>query len=91
MAARDRVQGDARIQLDVSAQARNAAIDRLDARRDQAAQYVAELQQAQAVLARTVDAVGETPTDLPFQPLRDDLYTQEEGKRLFLVERRAER
>jgi septal ring factor EnvC (AmiA/AmiB activator) len=61
---------DARTALDKAVQARNAAIDGLDARRDLAARYVAELQGAQAELQRTVGAVGETPTDLPFQPYR---------------------
>jgi septal ring factor EnvC (AmiA/AmiB activator) len=82
VASSQKAAAEARIQLDLSAKARNAAIDRLDARRDQAAQYVAELQQAQAVLARTVDAVGETPTDLPFQPFRGALEWPVKGKLL---------
>lgn len=60
----------ARGDLDKAVQARNAAIDGLDLRRDQAARYVAELQEAQAALQRTVGAVGATPTDLPFQPFK---------------------
>jgi septal ring factor EnvC (AmiA/AmiB activator) len=63
----------ARKSLDQAVRARNIAIDALDARRDLAAQYVVELQEAQAALQQTVAAVGETPTDLPFQPFRGAL------------------
>jgi septal ring factor EnvC (AmiA/AmiB activator) len=73
VAASQQQAAQAGTQLDKSAQARNAAIDRLDQRRDQAAQYVAELQQAQAQLARTANSLAETPTDLPFQPFRGAL------------------
>jgi septal ring factor EnvC (AmiA/AmiB activator) len=71
---------DARTALDKAVQARNAAIDGLDARRDLAARYVAELQGAQAELQRTVGAVGETPTDLPFQPFRGALEWPVKGR-----------
>jgi septal ring factor EnvC (AmiA/AmiB activator) len=64
---------DARGDLDKAVKARNAAIDNLDFRRDQAARYVAELQEAQAALQRTVGAVGETPAELPFEPFKGAL------------------
>jgi septal ring factor EnvC (AmiA/AmiB activator) len=60
----------ARSDLDKAVQARNAAIDGLDLRRDLAARYVAELQEAQAALQRTVGAAGTTSTELPFQPFK---------------------
>lgn len=63
----------ARADLDKAVQARNTAIDALDMRRDLAARYVAELQEAQAALQQTVGAVGATPTDLPFQPFKGAL------------------
>lgn len=71
---------DARAQLDKAVLARNAAIDGLDARRDLAARYVAELQEAQAALSRTVGAVGDTPTELPFQPFRGALEWPVKGR-----------
>ncbi|HTM33939.1 MAG TPA: peptidoglycan DD-metalloendopeptidase family protein [Vicinamibacterales bacterium] len=80
VAASQKAAADARLQMDKAAQARNTAIDQLDRRRDQAAQYVAELQQAQVQLTRTVDAMGETPTDLPFQPFRGALEWPVAGK-----------
>jgi septal ring factor EnvC (AmiA/AmiB activator) len=68
---------DARRGLDAAVAARNKAIDALDQRRDLAAGYVAELQAAQAALARTVGAVtagpGSAPPELPFRPFRGDL------------------
>jgi len=73
VASSQQAAADARAGLDKAVQARNAAIDRLDARRDLAAQYVVELQQAQAALERAVGTVGVTPTDLPFQPFRGAL------------------
>jgi len=63
----------ARVALDKTVNARNAAIDALDARRDLAAQYVAELQQAQAALQEAVVNMGDTPPDLPFAPFRGTL------------------
>jgi septal ring factor EnvC (AmiA/AmiB activator) len=63
----------ARAELEKAVRARNTTIDGLDARRDLAARYVAELQQAQAALQRTVGAVGTTPSELPFQPFRGAL------------------
>jgi len=64
---------DARAALERTVRARNAAIDALDARRDLAAQYVAELQQAQAALQQAVVNMGDTPADLPFEPFRGAL------------------
>jgi septal ring factor EnvC (AmiA/AmiB activator) len=75
-----RAAADARTQLDKTVQARNAAITNLDARRDLAAQYVVELQEAQAALQRTVTDVGATPTDLPFQPFRGALEWPVKGR-----------
>jgi septal ring factor EnvC (AmiA/AmiB activator) len=80
VASSQRAAADARAALDKAVQARNAALERLDARRDLAAQYVSELQQAQAELTRTVGAVGATPTDLPFQPFRGALDWPVNGK-----------
>lgn len=59
--------------LGKTVQARNSAIDAIDARRDLAARYVAELQQAQAALQRRVGELGTTVTELPFQPFRGTL------------------
>lgn len=61
---------EARSALDRTVAARNAAIDALDARRDLAARYVAELQQAQAMLQETIGTMAVTRPDLPFQPFR---------------------
>jgi septal ring factor EnvC (AmiA/AmiB activator) len=80
VASSQQAAADARAGLEKAVQARNAAIDRLDARRDLAAQYVVELQQAQAALERTVGTVGVTPTDLPFQPFRGALDWPVRGK-----------
>jgi septal ring factor EnvC (AmiA/AmiB activator) len=75
-----RAAAQARSDLDKAVQARNTAIDGLDARRDMAARYVAELQEAQAALQRTVGAVGATATELPFQPFKGDLDWPVRGK-----------
>jgi septal ring factor EnvC (AmiA/AmiB activator) len=71
---------EARAALDKTVKARNAAIDAIDARRDLAAQYVAELQQAQAALQRAVGTLGETPADLPFEPFRGTLDWPVKGR-----------
>jgi murein hydrolase activator len=71
---------DARARLEKAVSARNAALANLDARRDLAAQYVAELQAAQAAIQQTIGAVGVTPTDLPFQPFRGALDWPVRGK-----------
>lgn len=68
--ASQRAATEARAILDRSVRARNAAIDALDVRRDLAARYVAELQQAQAELQQTVGTMAVTQPDLPFQPFR---------------------
>lgn len=64
---------EARAALEKTVKARNAAIDALDARRDLAAQYVAELLQAQSALQQAVVNMGDTPADLPFEPFRGAL------------------
>jgi murein hydrolase activator len=56
-----------------SVQARNNAIDAIDARRDLAAKYVAELQEAQATLQRRVGEFSTTVPELPFKPFRGAL------------------
>lgn len=71
---------DARSALDRAVQARNTAIDALDARRDLAARYVAELQQAQAGLEQTVGTMAITQPDLPFQPFRGTLDWPVKGR-----------
>ncbi|MCC7127023.1 MAG: peptidoglycan DD-metalloendopeptidase family protein [Acidobacteria bacterium] len=63
----------ARADLEKAVAARNRAIDGLDQRRDLAAQYVSELQQAQAALQRTVGGLESAPPDLPFKPFRGAL------------------
>jgi septal ring factor EnvC (AmiA/AmiB activator) len=65
----------AKAAVDTAVNARNRLIDDLDRRRDLAAQYVAELQQAQLDLERTVattDAAS-TVVALPIRPFRGDL------------------
>jgi septal ring factor EnvC (AmiA/AmiB activator) len=65
----------AKAAVDTAVNARNRLIDDLDRRRDLAAQYVAELQQAQRDLERTVantDAAS-TVMALPIRPFRGDL------------------
>ena len=59
--------------LEKTVKARNSAIDAIDARRDLAAKYVAELQAAQAALQRRVGEFSSTVPDLPFQPFRGAL------------------
>ena len=60
--------------LENTVKARNNAIDAIDARRDLAAKYVAELQQAQEALQRRVGEFSSTAApDLPFQPFRGAL------------------
>jgi septal ring factor EnvC (AmiA/AmiB activator) len=65
----------ARAALDTAMAARNRLIDDLDRRRDLAAQYVNELQQAQLQIERTLataDATSATAA-LPIRPFRGDL------------------
>jgi septal ring factor EnvC (AmiA/AmiB activator) len=65
----------AKIAVDNAVGARNRMIDDLDRRRDLAAQYVAELQQAQRDLARTIASSEATSkvAGLPIRPFRGDL------------------
>ncbi len=65
----------AKAATDAAVAARNRLIDDLDRRRDLAAQYVAELQQAQQQLQRTVSSseAASTVTVLPIRPFRGDL------------------
>ncbi len=65
----------AKAAVDSAVNARNRLIDDLDRRRDLAAQYVAELQQAQRELERTVATTeaASTVTVLPIRPFRGDL------------------
>lgn len=65
----------AKAAVDAAVNARNRMIDDLDRRRDLAAQYVAELQQAQRDLERTItssEAASRVVT-LPIRPFRGDL------------------
>ena len=65
----------AKAAVDTAMNARNRLIDDLDRRRDLAAQYVAELQQAQRDLERTVATTDAASTvlALPIRPFRGDL------------------
>jgi len=65
----------AKAAVDAAVSARNRMIDDLDGRRDLAAQYVAELQQAQRDLARTIESsdAGSKVVALPIRPFRGDL------------------
>jgi murein hydrolase activator len=72
----------ARAAVDAAVAARNRLIDELDRRRDLAAQYVAELQTAQAELDRTVASAGSAAPviALPIRPFRGDLPWPVAGK-----------
>jgi septal ring factor EnvC (AmiA/AmiB activator) len=75
LAARQKDAARAKAAVDTAVNARNRLIDELDRRRDLAAQYVAELQQAQRELQRTLantDAAS-TVVALPIRPFRGDL------------------
>ncbi|HEX4915994.1 MAG TPA: hypothetical protein VFV51_18670, partial [Vicinamibacterales bacterium] len=65
----------AKAAVDAAVTARNRMIDDLDRRRDLAAQYVAELQQAQSEIEKTVAAAEGTArvVSLPIRPFRGDL------------------
>ncbi|HEX7281879.1 MAG TPA: peptidoglycan DD-metalloendopeptidase family protein [Vicinamibacterales bacterium] len=65
----------AKAAVDATVNARNRMIDDLDRRRDLAAQYVAELQQAQSELEKTVASAEGTSrvVALPIRPFRGDL------------------
>ena len=72
----------ARAAVDAAVAARNRLIDDLDKRRDLAAQFVAELQQAQVELERTIADAGaaSTATALPIRPFQGDLSWPVDGK-----------
>lgn len=65
----------ARAAVDAAVAARNRLIDDLDHRRDLAAQFVAELQEAQRQLERTMAATDASSTviGLPIRPFQGDL------------------
>lgn len=65
----------AKAAVDTALAARNRMIDDLDRRRDLAAQYVAELQQAQRELEKTVTSAegASRVSALPIRPFRGDL------------------
>jgi septal ring factor EnvC (AmiA/AmiB activator) len=65
----------AKTAVDAAVLARNRMIDDLDRRRDLAAQYVVELQQAQREIARTLASsdAASTVASLPIRPFRGDL------------------
>lgn len=75
VAAKQRDAAQARAGLDRAVAARNQLIDDLDHRRDLAAQYVGELQAAQAALQRTIAGVasGDAAPALPIRPFRGAL------------------
>ncbi|HWI17836.1 MAG TPA: peptidoglycan DD-metalloendopeptidase family protein, partial [Vicinamibacterales bacterium] len=68
--------------VEAAVTARNNLIDDLDRRRDLAAQYVEELQQAQLQIERTVASAdaGSTVIALPIAPFRGDLPWPLDGK-----------
>jgi septal ring factor EnvC (AmiA/AmiB activator) len=75
VAAKQKDAARAKAAVDAAVRARNRMIDDLDHRRDLAAQYVAELQEAQRELERTLaspDAPAAAVT-LPIQPFRGEL------------------
>ena len=63
----------ARTELDKAVAARNRLIQDLDERRDLAAQYVAELQQAQRDIERTLATAPGSTVALPLRPFKGDL------------------
>ena len=65
----------AKAAVDAAVVARNRLIEDLDRRRDLAAQYVAELQEAQRALEHTIESAesGSTVVALPIRPFRGDL------------------
>ena len=67
--------------VDAAVLARNRMIEDLDQRRDLAAQYVAELQQAQREIQRTIESseAASTVASLPIRPFRGDLPWPIEG------------
>jgi septal ring factor EnvC (AmiA/AmiB activator) len=75
VAAVQKAAARARASVEAAVQARNRMIDDLDQRRDLAAQFVAELQQAQLELERTVDGADAASTvmALPIRPFQGEL------------------
>ena len=75
VAATQKAAATARAALDAAVSARNRLIDDLDRRRDLTAEYVSELQAAQATLERTLATAGSASTTvaLPIRPFRGDL------------------
>lgn len=73
--------GKARQALDAAVAAQNRRIDELDRRRDLAAQYVGELQDAQAALQQRVTNLGtDAPPSLPIAPFRGALDSPVPGR-----------
>jgi septal ring factor EnvC (AmiA/AmiB activator) len=72
----------AKAAVDAAVNARNRMIDDLDRRRDLAAQYVAELQEAERELDRTLASAENTGrvVALPIRPFRGDLPWPIEGR-----------
>ena len=82
VAALQRDARKARAALDAAVAARSRLIDDLDQRRDLAAQFVAELQEAQLQLERTVATADASSTvaTLPIRPFQGDLAWPVDGK-----------
>jgi septal ring factor EnvC (AmiA/AmiB activator) len=72
----------ARAAVDAAVAARNKMITELDQRRDLAAQYVAELQQSQAELERTLASTGAVSPGvaLPIRPFKGELPWPASGR-----------
>ena len=72
----------ARAAVEAAVNARGRLIDDLDQRRDLAAQFVVELQQAQLQLERTIATAdtSSTVTSLPIRPFQGDLAWPVDGK-----------
>jgi len=72
----------ARAAVDAAVAARNKMITELDQRRDLAAQYVAELQQSQTELERTLASTGAASSvaTLPIRPFKGDLPWPANGR-----------
>ncbi len=82
VAALERDAAKARAAIESAVAARNRLLEELDHRRDLAAQYVAELQQAQQQLERTIASAdaASASTSLPLRPFRGDLPWPIPGK-----------
>ena len=72
----------ARAAVEAAVKARTRLIDELDQRRDLAAQFVVELQQAQVQIERTIATAGTSSTaaSLPIRPFQGDLAWPVDGK-----------